>query len=446
MKGVILAAGEGTRLEGVSNVGHKALVKLGGLGLIERLILAFKAQSITEIIIVIGYNGDVLMDHLGGGERYGAKIEYVSNQEWRRGNGSSLYAAKTALGGEKFLLSMADHWYEPRLLGGVLGSPMQDVKCVLCTDKNIRNISDLEDATKAYIDESGLVKGIGKGLEKYNAVDTGVFILTSEIFDALEESSSKGDYSLTGGVSVLVQREKLLSHDIGGVMWQDIDSKEDLAEAERRLFSSLRGEGDGLVAKHINRRLSIHITKALSKYNVSPNQVSIFAFLISLASGLLFTMGPLLASMVAGVLAQLSSVIDGTDGEVARLKFLSTRRGQYMDSILDRYGDCAILVGMTYYSFVSIQEPWVILVALLALFGSGMSMMSKDVFFRVFQRRFPSELDRPARFLLAGRDGRLLIIFLGGLTGQILPTLVLLALTTNLLAAYRLIAVRRLQG
>jgi hypothetical protein len=93
-----------------------------------------------------------------------------------------------------------------------------------------------------------------------------------------------------------------------------------------------------------------------------------------------------------------------------------------------------------------VPEQWVLLTALLALLGSGMSMMSRDAFFRSFGKRYnPADMDGVAKLLFAGRDGRLFLIFLGGVTNQVLLAMAILAVTTNLLAIYRLLKISRLK-
>ena len=142
MKGVILAAGEGSRLQSSVKFSHKGLVNLGGLKIIERVIFAFHKYSVNDIVIVVGYNSGVLKSHLGSGERYGVKIQYVENFDWKNGSGTSLYAAKEAMSGENhFLVSMGDHWYEPEVIGEMLESHVDGN--LLCLDKNIQNVLDV---------------------------------------------------------------------------------------------------------------------------------------------------------------------------------------------------------------------------------------------------------------------------------------------------------------
>jgi len=444
LKGVILAAGYGSRLTSTIKSGQKSLVELAGLSFIERVLFSFSRYSIKDVIVILGYGDKILKDKIGDGKNYGVAITYIKCADWKNGNGSSLFSAKEALRGTKrFILSMADTWFEPEVIHQMMRNT-KDAN-ILCVDKKIERIQNIEEATKVKVKSSGLITKIGKELSDFNAVDCGIFILSEDVFEALNKSFRNGDYSLSGAIQQLVHRGKVATHDIGEYHWQDIDTENDLHEANKKLMSSLRKEGDGLISKHLNRHLSLPITKKIVNYGISPDQITIASFLLSLLAGLLFGLGTAITLVLAGVVSQLSSVMDGVDGEIARLKFASTRYGSYFDSILDRYGDTAIIIGMAYASYGVFPDISIIVVTSFALIGSAMSMMSKDSFFKTFGVRYNAgKMDGYGKYLLANRDGRLFLIFLAGITGQVLLVLGILAITTNLLAIYRLVNARRL--
>ena len=99
-------------------------------------------------------------------------------------------------------------------------------------DSKIESIFDLPDATKV-VSDSQQVRQMGKDLETFDAIDTGIFALTPSVFEAMHESASRGDQSLTGGISVLARTEGVHTWDIGERRWIDIDTPEALQEAER---------------------------------------------------------------------------------------------------------------------------------------------------------------------------------------------------------------------
>ena len=238
MKAVILAAGEGTRLKTSLQGKPKSLLRLSGLSIIERTLLTFSKYSVSDVIIILGHQGNILKDNIGDGKRYGVTINYIECKDWKNGNGSSLYSAKDALRGEdRFIVSMADLWFEPELIRQIMSNA--DQKDILYIDKRIEGKQTNEEATKVKVTSSGLIKEIGKDLTDFNAVDCGIFILSGDVFKALRESFGNGDYSLTGAIKLLAHRGKIAPHDIGNYEWQDIDTEDDLLEANRKLLSSL---------------------------------------------------------------------------------------------------------------------------------------------------------------------------------------------------------------
>ena len=246
MKGVILAAGEGKRLISTVVHGHKSLVILAGLSIIERILFTFSRFAVSDVIIIVGNNGDILRDRIGAGKRYGVSIQYVESKDWKKGSGFSLYGARDALRGEsRFILSMGDVWFQPELMYQIMNNVEQEN--IVCVDKKPEKYNNIEGATKVKVTGSGFVEEIGRNLSDYNAIDCGIFIFSGDIFGALEESFEKGDYSGIGALRILAHRGNLVVHDIGDYLWQDIDTEDDLKEASKKIASSLRKSGAGLV-------------------------------------------------------------------------------------------------------------------------------------------------------------------------------------------------------
>ena len=133
MKALIIAAGQGTRLRPIGDT--KPLVTLLGLGLIERVILTAKKSGIKEFCIVTGYNGEKIREQLSDGKKYGVKIQYVQNDSWTRGNAISILKARDHFK-ESFVLLMADHNYDHRILNELSKIKIGKDECILCVDRN----------------------------------------------------------------------------------------------------------------------------------------------------------------------------------------------------------------------------------------------------------------------------------------------------------------------
>jgi len=122
LKALIIAAGQGIRLRPIGDT--KPLVQLLGLGLIERVILTAKKSGIKEFCIVTGYNSEKIRESLSDGKKYGVKIQYVQNDSWTRGNAISILKARDHFK-ESFVLLMADHNYDHRILNELLKTKIE---------------------------------------------------------------------------------------------------------------------------------------------------------------------------------------------------------------------------------------------------------------------------------------------------------------------------------
>jgi CDP-L-myo-inositol myo-inositolphosphotransferase len=433
MKGLIIAAGAGTRLRDLKmkkEAKPKPLIKLLGLSLIERAMLTAKEAGIDEFVIVVGYLGEKIREKLGDGTKYGIHIDYVENDEWQRGNGVSVLKAKGLLN-EEFVAFMADHIFEAETLKKLKEIEVKTNECFLVVDKKVE--VDTDEATKVRIEDQKIVD-IGKKIDDYNGFDCGIFLLSPSIFDALEESVRNGDETLSGGIRILSKKGKMNAFDIGDGFWMDIDTKEDHKKAEKLLLKKLTKTTDGPVSRYLNRPISTRISKFLVKTRIKPNAISLISFFVSLLSALFFGFGSYLYTFIGGVLSQLSSVFDGCDGEVARLKFLKSEYGGWFDSVLDRYADGLIIFGMMcgLWTIWGGVEVWI--VGFFAIIGSFMNSYTAIKYDTIFEKG-------KARIRF-GRDIRLLLIAVGAILNQLFCTLIILGILTNGESIRRLLVLR----
>lgn len=444
MKCVMLAAGEGERLKEYEGTLPKPLCRILGLTLIERVLLTFSKCGINQFLLATGYKSNEIKKFLGDGSKYGVSIEYQYNPQWYKGNGSSLHALKERLSGsERFLVTMSDHVFQPEAVSEFVDYVRDDEGSFLLTDSRIDRVRNLADATKVNVFADGTIKAIGKQLKEYVKIDCGVFCLDYDIFRALNEVSKHGKYKLSDGIDYFVNRiGKIGTVDIGDYYWQDIDESEDISAAQKKMLSALPDPKDGTVSRHLNRRISMRITKCISRFSISPNQISLFVFFLGMSAGLLFFLGK---SLFAGLLAQSSSILDGVDGEIARLKHAKSTIGALVDSLLDRYVDTIIIAGLIYYAYLRTQTLWVLILGAMTLAATPLSMVLKDRFNLLFGRPYNStRMDGIVRFFLPNRDGRLFLVMIGGIIPKLLlPVLFLLAFSSNIQIITRVLFIKR---
>ncbi|MFQ5650972.1 MAG: CDP-alcohol phosphatidyltransferase family protein [bacterium] len=435
MEALVIAAGMGRRLN--HRTSPKPLARLLGLSLIERTIHVAKQAGITGFKIVVGYQGTRIMQTLGTGAKYGNTIDYIHNRAWPKGNGTSVLAARCAIE-PPFVLLMADHLCEESLLADLIKCQVREGECVLAIDRNLKSSHfSLDDVTRVHA-ENGLVTRIGKSVHRYNALDTGFFLCSSAIFDALERTVARGRYDLSSGNQILADMSALRTLDVTGKLWIDVDDEVAYRKARRILLDSLVKPTDGPVSKQLNRKISARISALLSSLKVTPNHLTVFSFVVAAISAFCFFQATPLWIMVGGVLAQISSILDGCDGEIARLKFQHSFFGAWLDRVLDRYADGLILLGMSYAVWHHSSNPMVWLVGGLALMGTFMNSYTAVAYDKLLARRAAK---RKFTFRM-GRDVRLFAIFVGAVFNQLWAILVGLMLITNFESIRRLFALR----
>lgn len=192
---------------------------------------------------------------------------------------------------------------------------------------------------------------------------------------------------------------------------------------------------DGYISKYINRKASEPIARLLTRTRLTPNQVSWGAFGIAVLSFVSFILGQ---NIIGGILVQLSSIVDGVDGSLARLKGMSSAFGGFLDSLLDRYADILIVLGLTLWSLSNEIYPGIWLAGFLAITGTICVSYSRSRIDAKHRHLFDKGLKS-----LASRDIRLFLIMLGGIAGQAYFCLIAIAILTNLVVFYRLIYMYR---
>ena len=140
-----------------------------------------------------------------------------------------------------------------RLISGSLES------CTLCVDGRASHPSQIGDATRVLADD-GIILEIGKQLRTWNAVDTGVFNMTPDVFPVIEGLMLR--QQLDVGISDIVtymaaNGQPFMACDVSGMFWADVDTAEDYESVNTLLTGAAWTDVyDGIVSRHLNRRLS----------------------------------------------------------------------------------------------------------------------------------------------------------------------------------------------
>jgi 1L-myo-inositol 1-phosphate cytidylyltransferase len=233
---LVLAAGNGDRFRNTSHQ-SKLLQPILGRPLIIRTLESAHTAGIAAVEVVLGYQADRLRSLIEWHVPPGMQVHFSYNPEWHLENGVSLLAARERLDDRRFALLMGDHLFEPDVLAMLLRLELDDRESALAVDSRPTAKAIADEATKVRLQGTKIV-AIGKDLIDYDALDTGMFVCSPAVFDAIDASRARGDTTLSGGIRQLAARGLMRGVDIGNAAWYDIDTMADLEHVETLLIDS----------------------------------------------------------------------------------------------------------------------------------------------------------------------------------------------------------------
>jgi NDP-sugar pyrophosphorylase family protein len=236
MKGIILAAGRGTRLRPWTDEIPKPILELAGRPILDYIFDGFVDAGVDDLCLVIGYLGRKIIDHYGGDYR-GMKIRYYEQKELL-GTGHALLLAEEELKGVDFMLAFGDVLVDPENYRALVG--FHD-RGGFEASISINHIDDPYTGAAVYMDGDRVVRLIEKppkGESTTNWNNRGIFIFKPAIFDEVHalKKSPRGEYDLPTAVNQLVEKGRL----VGGMpvtgFTSDVGTKEEFKMYEEYIL------------------------------------------------------------------------------------------------------------------------------------------------------------------------------------------------------------------
>jgi 2-aminoethylphosphonate-pyruvate transaminase len=228
-RALILAAGRGVRIG--EHDGPNCLGRVGRYSLIERTLHVLAAAGVKSVAITVGWQGDrlkrFLSDHGDLTKRLGIDLSIFDNPDWQKANGVSVQVARSFIT-ERTLLLMADQIAAPSLVAELALAPAVGDRTVLCVDRDLARVFDIDDATKVKLRGTRVV-AIDKEMAATDAVSVGLFVMSPTLLAALDRLPEP---SLTRGTQEAADAGLVDAHDVRTQLWQDVDSPQMKLHAE----------------------------------------------------------------------------------------------------------------------------------------------------------------------------------------------------------------------
>ncbi len=279
------------------------LTPLGGLSLLQRAVLTAQKAGVTTCYMIVAQGEEALCAELSKDKRVTAQVVWmpagsgIEVREETNGEHFCVVFATDTIFRPSFFLALVDH--------ATPGSR------VVITDTNGVPAA----ALIPVVQQSTAIAHFAQGKS------------FSDLATLLNET----------------RRETITQP--GGFFYR-VPTRSAVAEAERALLRSLENPRDGFVDTHFNRKLSRLLSRWLLRTPLSPNQVTLLACLFGLLGALCFFPGGYWGPLCGALLLQFSAILDCCDGEIARVKFMESPLGGWLDIICDTIVHLAIFLGI----------------------------------------------------------------------------------------------------
>lgn len=238
LKAVILAAGEGIRLQPLSLTRPKVMLPIAGDPLLQTIVESLKSNGITDVCMIVGYLQERIREFFGDGSRFGVELSYIE-QKKARGTADAVSLAEEFVNDDDFIMSNGDVLIRKEEYGKLIdkfSSKKSDVSMA------VRPVEDPSQFGVAEISGNDAVTKIiekpAPGQTDSNLANCGIYIFSSRIFESIKNTSesSRGEYEITQSIQQMLDYKSLVSAYTISDWWIHIGQPWDLLEANEILL------------------------------------------------------------------------------------------------------------------------------------------------------------------------------------------------------------------
>jgi glucose-1-phosphate thymidylyltransferase len=242
MKAVILAAGEGRRLEPFTDVRPKPMLPIVNRPLLEHVVEAVAEAGVEDIVLVVGYKRERIQDHFGDGDDWGVSIEYAV-QDRQLGTGHAVLQAEAFVDGD-FLALNGDRVIEPTIVEQLLDADRGNDALMAVTrsgEPSDYGVVELDGRRVANLQEKPPAHSVTSDL-----INAGVYAFGEDVFDAIRGTRTDGEQALTDTLEGHIADDAVRAVTFQG-QWLDVSHLWDLLSVNAGVLDRQGSE----VADHV---------------------------------------------------------------------------------------------------------------------------------------------------------------------------------------------------
>jgi UDP-N-acetylglucosamine diphosphorylase/glucosamine-1-phosphate N-acetyltransferase len=272
MKGVLLTAGEGTRMRPLTLTRPKTMLQVGGKPILQYNLEALRDAGITDIVMVVGYKKEIIIDYFEDGSKFGVNIDYVTQEE-RLGTAHAINSIRNVVDNQLIVLN-GDIIVDPKLILDLTR------KYESSEASSILVLIEVEDPSSFGVVEiendriKDIIEKPAPGEATSNLINAGIYLFDNTIFNAIDRTpkSERGEYEITDSLKIQITENKMVLGLKSEDKWIDVGRPWELLDVNEHIISGMEESIQG----EIEEGVTIHGKVVLGKNSVIRSGTYIF--------------------------------------------------------------------------------------------------------------------------------------------------------------------------
>ncbi len=264
MNGVLLTAGEGTRMRPLTLTRPKTMLQVGGKPILQYNLEALRDAGVKDIVMVVGYRKEAIEDYFEDGSKFGVNITYVTQEE-RLGTAHAISSVRNEIDNQ-FIVLNGDIIVNPKLITDLIQKYESNEA------SSILILIEVEDPSSFGVVEiendriKDIIEKPAPGEATSNLINAGIYLFDNTIFNAIDRTpkSERGEYEITDSLKIQITENKPVLGLKSDSKWIDVGRPWELLDVNEHFIGEMEEDIQG----EIEEGATIHGKVILGKNSI----------------------------------------------------------------------------------------------------------------------------------------------------------------------------------